>query len=99
MPPSVFFCILLWPPCRRRALLGAKSTTRRLTPFGLTGFILTLVARCSTSAPGLCYVGDDPWADSDDDSCWLDANFTFVARDRYIVLAASSSTVLLVPFC
>ncbi|CAN0261333.1 unnamed protein product [Ectocarpus sp. 12 AP-2014] len=38
--------------------------------------------RCSTSAPGVCYVGDDPWADGDDDSCWLDANFTFVARDR-----------------
>lgn len=37
--------------------------------------------RCSTSAPGVCYVGDDPWAD--DGSCWLDANFTFVARDRY----------------
>lgn len=36
--------------------------------------------RCSTSAPGVCYVGDDPWAN--DDSCWLDANFTFVARDR-----------------
>ncbi|CAM9928543.1 unnamed protein product [Ectocarpus sp. 6 AP-2014] len=39
-------------------------------------------SRCSTSAPGVCYVGDDPWADGDDDSCWLDANFTFVARDR-----------------
>ncbi|CAM9868378.1 unnamed protein product [Scytosiphon promiscuus] len=38
--------------------------------------------RCSTSPPGVCYVGDEPWDDDAEQNFWLDANFTFVARDR-----------------
>eukprot|EP00904_Undaria_pinnatifida_P005191 jgi/Undpi1/1801/HiC_scaffold_12.g05188.m1 len=41
---------------------------------------LTFYGWCSSSAPGACYVGGD--LSADDDNCWLDANFTFVARDR-----------------
>ncbi|CAM9718395.1 unnamed protein product [Ascophyllum nodosum] len=36
--------------------------------------------RCVSSPPGVCYVDDEPSAE--DGKCWLDANFTFVARDR-----------------
>ncbi|CAM9147871.1 unnamed protein product, partial [Sphacelaria rigidula] len=38
------------------------------------------MSRCASTPPGVCYINDEPFAG--DDSCWLDANFTFVARDR-----------------
>ncbi|CAM9621366.1 unnamed protein product, partial [Laminaria digitata] len=47
---------------------------------GRSSMYTVLLMLCSSSPPGVCYVGGDLWAD--DDSCWLDANFTFVARDR-----------------